>query len=132
MLENLKKIFANKVISFLPLNFACLEIKSVIYKSFRLKMETVFKCCSSLDSIFYQGTKIEVLLSFKVTSKASNKRCKNSVPIPATGKQYLILALPKKVQRAVSDFGIWKCFMLQDRPTVSLTFHSQDGCPVNF
>lgn len=95
-------------------------------------METVFKCRhSSLDSIFSQGTRIEGLLSFKVISKASNKRCKNSIPTAATGKQYLILALPNKVKRAVSDFGIWKCFMLRDQPTVSLTFLSQDGCPLN-
>lgn len=95
-------------------------------------METVFKCrCSSLDSIFSQGTQIEVLLSFKVISKVSNKRCKISIPTTATAKQYLILALPNNVKRAVSDFGIWKCFMLQDRPTVSLTFLSQDGCPLN-
>lgn len=95
-------------------------------------METVFKCHrSSLDGIFSQGPWIEVLLSLKVISKVSNKRCKNSIPTAATGKQYLILALPNKVKQAVSDFGIWKCFMLQDWPTVSLTFHSQDGCPLN-
>lgn len=59
-------------------------------------------------------------------------KIQNSIPTTATGKQYSILALPKKVKQAVSDFGIWMYFMLQGRLSMSLTFHSEAGCPVNF
>lgn len=56
----------------------------------------------------------------------------NPIPTAATGKQYLILALPSKMGPAVSDFGMWKCFMLRHQPGTSLPFLSQTGCPANF
>lgn len=59
-------------------------------------------------------------------------KTQNSIPPTATGEQGLIWALPGKMKLPVSESGIWKCFMLQGPLSVSLTFHSQAGCPVNF
>lgn len=68
---------------------------------------------------------MEVLLPFKVISKASNQRCNNSVSIAATGRQSLIFSLPNKGKQAGRGFGIWKYFLLQGRPGVSLqVWHS--------